>query len=234
MINASNWGAWRRLASKWVGKRSPLTATIGTLIASKPGAALYVQLLRSAESAISGGKPVVAAITRSATAGGGVAAGAGGRGGGGEQILADETGRLSLVVGPHPGHRGVGLRGILRLLDVEERVDGDEADDAVPQPLRRLQDHRPPHRVADENHAVELQPVRHRLHVLAEGLHRVVLPRAAGAAMARQVQGHDLVGPGQPGDLVLPEAAVAGPAVDEDQGRTPPSRGLVVDGDAVR
>ena len=119
------------------------------------------------------------------------------------------------------------------LLDVVEGVDSDDAHHAPRHAAGGVERHRAAHRMADQHHPVELQRQDHGLDVAAQAIHRppgTIRPRGP---MAPQVEGHHLVLPRERIDLLAPEGAVAGPAVDEDDGRLPLAADVVGDREAV-
>ena len=134
----------------------------------------------------------------------------------------------------HAAHEAVRLGGEIRAHAADERcdlllgihvchvvqgVDADQTAHPAGQEARRFHDHRPRHGMSHQHCSLELELVDHRRHVPGVGGHRPVLPFQAGLAVAPEVDRHDGVCLREFIDLGAPVAAVATPAVNEDQGR---------------
>jgi hypothetical protein len=118
-------------------------------------------------------------------------------------------------------------------LDVVEGVDTHHGDDAALQPFRGRERHRAAQRMPDQDHPAKVEGQHHGAHVLAQRFDRPGAALAAGLAMTGEVEGDHLAVVAEARDLLGPVAAVAAPAVDEDQRRLAAALGVIADGDAV-
>ena len=114
-----------------------------------------------------------------------------------------------------------------------QRVHGHYRDHALRHPPRRLQGHRAAHGAADEHDALQTQLRDHGLDVLAEAANRPVLASLARLPVTGQVDRDHAMILGEDRDLVVPQFAVAAPAVDKHQRGIALAPDGVVDGDAV-
>jgi hypothetical protein len=114
-------------------------------------------------------------------------------------------------------------------LSVLQGIDADHGDDGPWHPVGGQQRDPPTHRVADEDHALQVQRLDHRLDVAGQAVGGPRLAALAGLAVPGLVEGDDAVIGGEPLDLVLPVLAVAVPAMQEDEGRVAPAADLADD-----
>ena len=116
---------------------------------------------------------------------------------------------------------------------IVERVDGHDPGHAARHAARGVERHRSAHGVSDQHHSIELQRQDHGLDVAAKARHRPLRPVRSRGAMAAQIDGHDPVLLRERFDLLAPEGAVAGPAVEEYQRGLPLAADVVGDGETV-
>jgi hypothetical protein len=121
-----------------------------------------------------------------------------------------------------------------RTFDVRQGIDTHDGGHAVRHHPRRLEADGATHRMADEHDPLETEPLDHRPHVPGKGLHRPVLATQARRTVATEIEGDHPARLREVLDLRPPVGAVAGPAMNEDEGRLAAAGGFVLDGEAVR
>ena len=106
-----------------------------------------------------------------------------------------------------------------RQADRAQRIDGDDADDAVAEQRSGGQHHRAAHGVSDQHQLAIGDVARHRRHILRVVGDRPVAAVAARGAVPGEVHGHHGVVRRQRLDLRLPVVGIAGPAVHQQHRR---------------
>jgi hypothetical protein len=97
------------------------------------------------------------------------------------------------------------------------RIDPNQSSDKSRQPPCSLQDHIAAHRVADEDEIVQPELIHDGRDVASEGSHRPVFAVDPRFTVTRQVDRHDFELSGEGFPLQLPVAAIARPAMDQQQ-----------------
>jgi hypothetical protein len=88
--------------------------------------------------------------------------------------------------------------------------------------------------MSDQDDLIEIQLPDDGDDIFAERAHRPFRAVNPRSSMSGQVDGHDLVVPGEVGQLGAPIASVAAPAVDEYESRFSLPSDLIVDGHSIR
>src|SRR5262249_17671220 len=88
-------------------------------------------------------------------------------------------------------------------------------------------------RMADEDHPLEPKRFCHRLNITRQSTGAPLFPVLARFAMARLIEGNDLIIAGEHIDLMLPVLPVAAPAMHEDKGSVALAADLANDAQSI-